>query len=131
MKKIGLALFVIACGLTCHGQFFSEDEKPEKKIELKQSLPETEQRVIYREICAAEKTAEQKAKQFNPVKIHHIPEKRADQEMKAAKSKAKLLEHYQQDIAKEHQITRELLASIAATGQEKNWPKVLEKPTEE
>jgi hypothetical protein len=135
MKKSLIVLFITTCTIASHGQFFSEDEKAEirneKKVELKTELPEKEQMAVYMELCAALKKAESKATQFHPVKIHHTPEQRAQQDKKRDTAKDKLFGRYKKDLASQHQITEELLEKIDAAGKEKKWPTAKELPKEE
>jgi hypothetical protein len=127
MKKGIIGLLVATCCISAFGQFFSKEEtatnRDEKIVELKTSLPEADQQIVYLELCAEMDKAEAKANQLHSVKIHHTPEQRAAQQKKAAKAKATLLKHYKEGLAKKHGITEDCLSEIEATGNKKGWAK--------
>lgn len=124
MRTACIALLVATMGLSANAQFFSKEETAtkEKKVTVKSSLPEADQKRIYIELCDAERRAELKAIQMHPIKIQHTPEVRAEHQKKADQTKATLLDLYKEEISKTHSVSVEYLGEIHATGKKKEWP---------
>lgn len=123
MRTACIALLVATMGLSANAQFFSKEETTAKeKVAVKSSLPEADQKRVYLELCDAERTAELKAAQMHPIKIHHTPDVRAEHQKKADQTKATLMDLYKEEIAKNHKVSVEYLDEIHATGKKKEWP---------
>lgn len=123
MKKSLIALILITtlCA-TASAQFFTAEERGiDKKSELKSSLPEAEQRAIYRSVCEKRNIAHSKATGMNPIKLHYTPEQRKEAREKALKSEKSLLKLYRKEIAKQHQITITYLHEIESRGDHNKW----------
>ncbi len=131
MKMSAIALLIAACCLSVQGQFFSKEEQASKetaKPALKVKLSEADQKEVYIELCTAESKARSKAIQMHPVQIHHVPEKRAAQQQKAADTQATLFGYYKLEIAEQRGITTNCISQIEVNGKEKQWPRAVEKP---
>ncbi|VGO12292.1 hypothetical protein PDESU_00843 [Pontiella desulfatans] len=126
MKKAALILLFAFIALSSSGQFFSKEEKAARKTEKKEvvktALPEAEQKAVYMELCAARVTAEKKAMNIFPIKIHQTPAQREQRRKKAKRAEGKLMEQYRNEIAKKHNVTEQLLSEILTTGDEQQWP---------
>ncbi|MCF7816281.1 MAG: hypothetical protein K9M54_00225 [Kiritimatiellales bacterium] len=131
MKRSIAVLFIVAGCTSSYGQFFSDAEKAAQNKDqsvVKNSLPEAEQKAIFIELCTAEETATEKGMQMYSIQIIQTPEKRQAQQEKAEQTKSTLFQLYKEEIAKQHNITLEYLAAIAASGKEKQWPEKPETP---
>ena len=130
MERLVIALLIVTCCLSAHGQFFSKEEQATQgktKPALKKQLSEAKQKEVYLELCTAKANAHVKSIQIHPVQIHHVPEKRAMQRKKAIDTEASLFGHYKLEIAEQRGITTNCLSKIEASGKEKHWPKVAKK----
>ena len=135
MRTVHVALLIAGIGLSASGQFFSKAEKAAKEQEaqvvLKTDLSVAQQRLVYTEFCEAERTAELKAAQMHPIKIHQTPDVRKAQQQKADQTKASLMDLYKKEIAEKHQIGPEYLDTIVAAGKKEQWPGAAPAPASE